>query len=137
MVKTFNTCADINVKYQKTLLGCKNKFTAGVTVGSGQVLLRLSIAKTEDFTLPSVPSTAKDAEWSLDLKRNGKSISNTKLTVADETELPIDILSAVDTTYTVSLVLVKTDESIIVPTEDQLEAAFGKLQPIAIVFEVV
>lgn len=137
MVKTFNTCADINIKYQKTLLGCKNKFTAGVTVGRGQVLLRLSIAKAEGFTLPPVPTSAEGAEWSLDLKRNEKSISNIKLKATAPTEAPIDLLSAVDTTYVASLLLVKADGSSTVPTEAQLEAAFGKLHPIAIVFEVV
>lgn len=136
MAKTFNTCADINVKYQKTLLGCKNKFTAGVTVGRGQVLLRLSIAKALGFTLPPVPSTVEGVEWSVDLKCNEKSISNIKLKANDPTEVPINLLSDADANYVASLLLVKADGSSTVPTEAQLEAAFGQLQPIAIVFEV-
>lgn len=136
MAKTFNTCADLNIKRQKTELGCENKFTASVTVGRGQGLTCLWILKVPDFTLPPVPSSAGEAKWTLSLERDGKLIANIQLTPDAPIRVDFAASAATDTVYVASLLLVKSDGNSSIPTEDQLEAAFGKLPPISIVFEV-
>lgn len=77
MVKTFNTCADLNIKYQKTLLQCTNNYRASINVGLGQVLLRVSIARVPETSPPDSPISGN--EWAIIVTRRGTPIETVKL----------------------------------------------------------
>lgn len=138
MVKTLNTCSDLNIKYQKTLLGCKNNFKASITVGKGQVLMRVSIAHSWAFTPPSGPIDGN--EWEVRLMRGDALIEIFKLKglVNQKTLTVKNILAAEEDYYEAYITMIKSSDSSEQPTtQEQLEAAFGKLPPIVIIFEVV
>lgn len=136
MVKTFNTCADLNIKYQKTLLQCTNKFRASITVGQGQVLMRVSIARVPFHAPPASPISGN--EWAIILTRGGTPIETVKLkdlashkTVGVENMLSVD-----DVQYTAYLTMIKTSDSSEEPTTEEHLSAWNNYRPIAIIFEV-
>lgn len=139
MVKTLNTCSDLNIKYQKTLLGCKNNFKASITVGQGQVMMRVSIARTNDFVKLPLPGTSSESEWAIILSRNDEVIETVKLKdlPRNKTVGVENILAADEEHYEAYLSLIKTSDGSLEPVPERIfEGLFGERQPIAIIFEV-
>lgn len=138
MVKTLNTCSDLNIKYQKISLGCKNNFRASIHLGLGQVMMRVSIARPVNTGWPDAPIASN--EWAIVLKLDGAVIETVKLK-----DLPRNKTVGVENIFTRSdderydayLTMIKTSDSSEQPTtEKQLEAAWGNIRPMAIIFEV-
>lgn len=141
MSRTFNTCADVKVSYLKTLLGCKNKFNSFVTIGSKQVLMRISLGVALDLTIPGTPKT--DQDWGIEIKRGGKWIGNLKLTPIgnksrSESIAIINAMAVADEDFSVNLTLISTKGDVpnVEPTMEQLRAIWGNLPPLAVIFEV-
>lgn len=136
MSRTFNTCADVKVSYQKTFLGCKNKFTASVTLDCGQVLLRTNIITPVDFKIPTSPVEKYD--WHIQIMCNDKTISLVPL----NTNLQSNILNIINKSsikqdnFMANLTLADTAGKLNPVTLEQITSAFKDLAPIGIVFEV-
>ena len=138
MVKTFNTCADLNIKYQKTLLQCTNNYRASINVGLGQVMMRVSIARVPETSPPDSPIAGN--EWAIIVTRRGVAIETVKLkdlvnhkTVGVENMLTGDYDQV---HYEAYITMIKTSDSSEQPTSKNHLRNWNSYNPIAIIFEV-
>lgn len=138
MVKTFNTCADLNIKYQKTLLQCTNNYRASINVGLGQVMMRVSIARVPENSPPESPIAGN--EWAIILTRGGTPIETVKLkglephkSVGVENMLTGDYDQV---HYEAYITMIKTSDGSEQPTSKNHLSNWNGYNPIAIIFEV-
>lgn len=130
MAASFNTCSDVKVSYQKTLLTCATNFVASVTLSKGQVLLTVRMATPLSLVMPKVPNM----EWNLRIQQN----SGTVGWITEPTAIVnINRTSDKPIVYLADLVLVAKEGNTVHPqTREELERTFGDLPPITVIFEV-
>lgn len=136
MVKTFNTCADLNVKYQKTILQCTNNYRASIDLSLGQVLMRVSIARVPENSPPDSPIEGN--EWAIIVKRNGKIIETVKLKALEphKTIGVENMLTEYDAHYEAYITMIKTSDGSEQPPVRERLSEWNNYNPMAIIFEV-
>lgn len=136
MTRTFNTCADIKVSYQKTKLDCASNFIAGVDIGRGQVLMRVSLASTLDFKAPA--DTEEASPWAVILTHGDTRLKTFLLKDLDrqKTVAVENILADKDMHISAKLTRVNKSQAEVATGNDLLKKHFGSLAPLAVIFEV-
>ena len=136
MARTFNTCADIKVSYQKTKLDCNSNFIASVDIGRGQVLMRASLVSALDFKAPA--DTEEANPWAVIFNIGKTRIRTFLLKDLDrEKSLSVENILA-DKDYHISAKLTRVNKSQdeVATGTDLLKKHFGSLTPLAVIFEV-
>ena len=136
MTRTFNTCADIKVSYQKTKLDCNSNFIASVDIGRGQVLMRVSLVSTLDFKPPA--DTEEASPWAVILTHGDTRLKTFLLKGLDrqKTVAVENILADKDMHISAKLTRVDKSQAEVATGNDLLKKHFGSLAPLAVIFEV-
>lgn len=130
MAASFNTCSDVKVSYQKTLLTCATNFVASVTLSKGQVLLTVRMATPLSLVMPKVPNM----EWNLRIQQNTGTVG---WITEPQAVVNINRTSDKPIVYLADLVLVAKEGNTVHPqTIEALKGYFGDLPPITVIFEV-
>lgn len=136
MARTFNTCADIKVSYQKTKLDCNSNFIASVDIGRGQVLMRVSLVSTLDFKAPA--DTEAASPWAVILTHGDTRLKTFLLKDLDrqKTVAVENILADKDMHISAKLTRIDKSQAEVATGNDLLKKHFGPLAPLAVIFEV-